>query len=274
MSGNIGRYTTFGIGGNANRIIVPRTAEELITACSGKYVLLGCGSKVLVSDSGYDGNLVVNRYECISFDGCNVVAGSGTKLPDLFRATARRGLSGLEFAIGIPGTVGGAVKMNAGAFGGQISDVVAGVNVLRNGKLMHLNAVELGMKYRSSNLSCSDVVVSAEFNLNHCDRNAINERALSYAAARVSTQPNGRSAGSVFKNPDGIKIARLIDELGFKGFTVGGASVSNRHANVIVNNGNATANDVVEIINVISEKLFQRYGIIAEREIIYIGDFF
>ncbi len=273
MSGNLSPYTTFGIGGNARRIVTATRRGELIDYAQNALVL-GRGSNVLVSDCGYDGTVAINRYERIDVHGCEVTVGSGTRIPVLCAAVGELGLSGLEWAIGIPGSVGGAVKMNAGAFGSCIADRLVYADVLRGGKVVRLSPGDLGLTYRHSKLSGRDVVIDAAFALDRGDAARIERLHEEFRALRAKKQPRGKSAGSVFKNPQGVSIGMLIDKAGFKGYRVGGAVVSDVHANVIVNVGGATARDVASIIRVIKTELNARFGVDPKEEIIYIGDFY
>lgn len=272
MCGSLSSYTTFGIGGGAKRIAIATTRGELIDNSFGS-IVLGRGSNVLVSDYGYDGSVVVNRYERVDVRGATVSVGSGTRLPVLCAKVGELGLSGLEWAIGIPGTVGGAVRMNAGAFGSCIADRLVYADVLRGGRIVRLYADELGFSYRHSRLDENDVVVDAVFALGRSTAAETERAQRRFIELRAGKQPRGRSAGSVFKNPPNVSIGRLIDKLGFKGYRVGGAAVSNEHANIIVNVDGATARDVVEIIETIKTRLYDSFGIEAKEEIIYIGEF-
>lgn len=264
-------WTTFGIGGVARRIDVARTRDELI-GLSREGLVLGRGSNVLVSDDGYDGVVTVNRYEHIARDGDTAIAGSGTRLSALCMFLAENGLSGLEWAVGIPGSVGGAVCMNASAFGGEIADRLLYADVVRNGRLVRLSRDELEFGYRESAIGVADVVIDAAFALTADDRSRIKARGAEYAARRRATQPTGKSAGSIFKNPCGVSVGRVLDEAGLKGLRRGGAEISQKHANIIVNTGGATARDVCGLIAVMKSVLLER-GIEAREEIIYIGDF-
>lgn len=271
MSRTLSAYTSLGIGGDAKRLIVAKSAEELIDF-SGEALVLGNGSNVLVSDGGYDGTVVINRYCSFLRDGPIVTCGSGTTLPALCAFLAEEGLSGLEWACGIPGTVGGAVVMNAGAFSHTVSERLVYADVSVDRRVVRLSNGELGFSYRSSAVTNDMTVISACFLLNADKPSAVKNRCRSYSALRAASQPKGRSAGSVFKNPEGIKIAKVIDDAGLKGYRVGGAQISDKHANIIVNLGGATARDVVSIINVVKKRLHE-YNIRAEEEIIYIGEF-
>ena len=270
MYRDLSAYTTLGIGGAARRLIIAKSAEELCNSCGD--VILGSGSNVLVSDGGYDGTVVINRYSSYVRDGLTVTCGSGTGLPTLCAFLAEEGLSGLEWACGIPGTVGGAVVMNAGAFSHSISERLIYADVLKDGTIVRVPCSELGFKYRSSAVTDGMTVVSACFLLDSDRPASVKNRCKAFSALRAASQPRGRSAGSVFKNPEGIKIARLIDEMGLKGYRIGDAQISEKHANIIINLGRATARDVVSLINTVKERLLEK-GVRAEEEIIYIGEF-
>ncbi len=271
MRDSLSAYTTFGIGGRARRISVARSRSELIDLAPDALVL-GRGSNVLVSDDGYDGDVVINRYDDIVFNGDLVVAGSGACLASVSSAAARCGLSGLEWAIGIPGSVGGAVRMNAGAFGGAISDRLLYADVLRGGAVVRLGRGELGFSYRHSAIADDDVVIAAAFLLDKISAAVTLARCGEYTERRKSKQPSGKSAGSVFKNPSGISVGKVLDGAGLKGLRNGGAVISPVHANIIVNTGDATADDVCGLIRIMKGELEAR-GIEAKEEIIYVGGF-
>lgn len=271
MCDSLSAYTTFGIGGRARRISIARSRSELIDLAPDALVL-GRGSNVLVSDDGYDGDAVINRYDDIVFNGDLVVAGSGACLASVSAAAARCGLSGLEWAIGIPGSVGGAVRMNAGAFGGAISDRLLYADVLRGGSVVRLGRGELGFSYRHSAIADDDVVIAAAFLLDKISAAVTLARCGEYTERRRSKQPSGKSAGSVFKNPSGISVGKVLDGAGLKGLRNGGAVISPVHANIIVNTGDATADDVCGLIRIMKGELEAR-GIEAKEEIIYVGGF-
>ena len=271
MRDSLSAYTTFGIGGRARRISIARSRSELIDLAPDALVL-GRGSNVLVSDDGYDGDAVINRYDDIVFNGDLVVAGSGACLASPPPAAARCGLSGLEWAIGIPGSVGGAVRMNAGAFGGAISDRLLYADVLRGGAVVRLGRGELGFSYRHSAIADDDVVIAAAFLLDKISAAVTLARCGEYTERRRSKQPSGKSAGSVFKNPSGISVGKVLDGAGLKGLRNGGAVISPVHANIIVNTGDATADDVCWLIRIMKGELEAR-GIEAKEEIIYVGGF-
>lgn len=271
MGDALSGYTTFGIGGRARRIVIATGRGELIDL-SPRGLVLGRGSNVLVSDDGYDGVVVINRYESIEASRGVVTAGSGTRLHSLCRYAEAAGLSGLEWAIGIPGTVGGAVRMNAGAFGGRISDVLLYADVLRDGAVTRIPRSDLGLGYRESGLDAFDIVIEAAFGLKPDDASRIKARGDAFSELRRQKQPSGKSAGSIFKNPHGMSIGRLIEQAGLKGLSVGGAQISQKHANIIVNNGGATARDVCALIKRVKDEL-GGVGIHPQEEIVYIGEF-
>lgn len=271
MSNYLSDWTTFGIGGAAKRIDVATSREKLIElSCNG--IVLGRGSNILASDSGYDGNIVINRYEQLKREHNTVYAGSGTRLSALCGYAAELGLSGMEWAVGIPGTVGGAVRMNAGAFLGAVSDVIVYAEVLRGRRVVAIPKSELGFKYRSSGLQASDVVIGAAFELLPDSPAACSKRGEMYNVLRKNSQPSGKSAGSIFKNPVGASVGKILDEAGLKGLRRGGAVISPKHANIIVNTGGATAKDVCALIRVMRDVLISS-GVDAQEEIIYLGDF-
>lgn len=270
MRDTLSAYTTFGIGGRAKRIetVISRGALADIPCGS---LILGVGSNVLASDSGYDGVAYVNRYVELKRFGVLVTAGSGTRLGRLCAFAAENGLSGLEWAAGIPGSVGGAVRMNAGAFGGSVAQVLVYADIVRGGRIMRLSNAELHFGYRRSAVTATDIVLGAAFGLKYDSIAEIKKRMQGNNAMRRHTQPVGKSAGSIFKNPDGVAIGRVLEDGGFKGMRVGGAVVSPRHANIIVNTGGATARDVNAIIAA-EQRYLTDLGITAEQEIIHIGD--
>ena len=270
MSNSLSAWTTFGIGGEAKRLTVATCREELVDLAPHALVL-GRGSNILASDRGFDGEVLINRFDYVGRDGLTVTAGSGASLPRLCRYLAENGLSGLEWAVGIPASVGGAVKMNAGAFGHCVADSLLYAEVLRNGEVKRLDARELELSYRHSNIT-TETVISATFVLQSDSPAAVAARCDRYMELRRAKQPKGKSAGSVFKNPQGYSVGRLIDEAGLKGLRRGGAVISLVHANFIVNDGGATARNVCELISIVKSELRSRYGVTVQEEIIYIGD--
>ncbi len=274
MRDSLSSWTTFGIGGKVKRLTLARSRASLIAGAGRGGLVIGRGSNILASDSGYDGEVVINRYDGFKVKGCTVTAGSGCGISLLSRVAAESGLSGLEWAVGVPGSVGGAVRMNAGAFGSCVADNLLYADVFRDGKIVRLCNKALNFSYRSSGLLKTDVVLSAAFELKSADISVIGARMKSYAEYRLSTQPKGKSAGSVFKNPrgQGVFVGRIIEMSGLKGCREGGAKISDEHGNIIINTGGATARDVTRLIGRMKDAL-NAFGVIAEEEIVYIGEF-
>lgn len=275
------KHTTFKIGGAAELFLLPENEDEL-TEFLEKYpqsFILGGGSNLLVSDKGLP--VVIALKEIKSFESrkgsegsTEITVGSGYGFTALSRQARRMGLSGFEFAFGIPGTVGGAVVMNAGASGGEVKDVLSEVKVLKDGELRTLKADKLDLSYRQSRLPEGAVITSATFRLEKGDEVEIGRKMKENLERRRRTQPlDIPSAGSVFRNPPGDYAGRIIEEAGLKGSRVGDAFVSERHANFIVNRGKATASQVLELIEKIEETVLRKKRIRLEREIKLAGDF-
>ena len=268
----ISNYTTYKVGGKVRAICYPRKEEELIELVkllkdnNIKYFVLGNGSNVLFSDKMYDGIIIkLDNFNKINISDNIIEVEAGYPLVKLSRDAMRNSLVGLEFASGIPGTVGGAVFMNAGAYGEDISKILVSARILTNDlKIVELNNKEMKFSYRTSFLQdhLDYICLSAKFKLEYGNseeiEKIINERRLQ----RIKTQPlTLPSAGSVFRNPSGMYAGRLIEDMNFKGYTVGRAMVSEKHANFIVNMGNAKASDIKKIIDVIKQKTLAKYGI-------------
>lgn len=274
------RYTSLRVGGVADLIVYPRNHLEfvqvlnLLSSLAVPWMVLGGGSNTLVNDEGIRGVVVsTKRMRSIEVLGDRVVvAEAGAVLGSILNMSIRAGLSGFEFAAGIPGTVGGGVFMNAGANGGEIKDVVERVWVWLEGREVVLSRDEIKFEYRKSHLPEGSVVTKATFVLKPGDREEIKRRVKDYLERRSKTQPITMSnCGSVFKNPHEIPAGKLLDELGFKGFRIGGAKFSEIHANFIVNLANARASDVLALIDIAREEALKRRGIVLEPEIKIVG---
>ena len=271
-------YTTFKIGGAAKILINAACfcdiakAIELSEKNGLPYFVMGNGSNLLVSDSGYDGVIIrlSSAFSEISADGCTVCAQAGALLPQIANFALSKSLCGFEFAAGIPGSAGGALVMNAGAYGGEMADIICGAKVLRCGKVVDLVPAELNLSYRHSALmNTNDIVLEVSYSLSEGDSSDIKARMDELRIARSSKQPlNLPSAGSAFKRPQGAFAAKLIDGCGLKGFSVGGAQVSPKHAGFIVNLGGATSADVTELTDIVIEKVKSETGYLLEREFI------
>lgn len=273
-------YTTIGIGGVAKKIAHPKTEEELISLISYlkdkniPYLILGKGSNVLVSDKGFEGVVIVTTgLKEISYDGDKLFAQCGVTLPALSKFALFLSLSGLEFAVGIPATVGGALKMNAGAYGSDMSCILDSCRILNDGKIVEYTKDELGFEYRNSRISALGTVISAKFNLLPKDASDIEKKMRETVEKRRQTQPRERSCGCIFKAHNNISAGYYIDKAGLKGVRVGGAEVSRVHAGFIVNKGSATALDVIELIKKIRSEVYAKFGVELVTEINFLGDY-
>lgn len=278
-------YTTFKVGGPADLLItLPDTAAavKLLAVCretDTPTFLLGNGSNLLVGDKGMRG--VTWRFDpaaatCRFENETTVVCDAGMSLLKLCNTVKEHGLSGLEFAFGIPGTVGGAMYMNAGAYDGQMADVVKAATVIRsNGCVDTVSADEMALSYRhSAFMDNGDIVTAVTLCLKKGDKAAIRARMQELMDRRRDKQPlEYPSAGSFFKRPPGYFAGALIEQSGLKGFSVGGAAVSEKHAGFVINKGNATAADIVALSEVVVEKIKAKTGVTMQPEVRFVGEF-
>lgn len=298
----LSKYTTFKIGGSAKYFFIAQDNEGLVRAVTFAKKLkipiyiLGNGSNVLISDSGFNGLVILNKASDILFKKDNkVVADAGALLTDLINKTIDNGLAGLEWGIGIPGTIGGCVRGNAGAYGGQTSDNLIGVEIMKGGKQFVLKNEQCKFGYRESVFKHNnDLILSAEFQLAKGDKKQSQDKIKEILKTRNEKLPEFPSAGSVFKNiminsenmaevsklinlpaeyleRKKIPAAWLIESLDLKGHTIGQAQVSKKHANFIVNIGKATANDVLQLISYVKMKVRDEMGLQLMEEIEYVG---
>lgn len=269
-------YTTFRIGGYADFLTEVKETKNLIDIMkSGEFdniKILGKGSNVLVSDYGYRGLVVILKTDGIKFEGGLCIADAGLALSKLSKIYIDASYSGLEWACSIPGTIGGAVKMNAGAFGGCTADILEWVEILRNGETVRLKNEECGFGYRKSGLMSGDVILRAALKFAQGDKNNLLILRKKYNDFRRITQPSGYSAGSVFTAAD-KPAGWYIDNADLKGLKIGGAAVSKLHANFIINTGAATAKNVASLIDVIKAEIKVRFNVDLKEEIEYIGEF-
>ncbi|WP_424768292.1 UDP-N-acetylmuramate dehydrogenase [Paenibacillus sp. sgz302251] len=279
----LSNYTTWKIGGPADILILPRGKEELVTAVrllqkhQTAWTNLGRGSNMLVSDKGVRGVVLKPHkgLDYVRFEGSLVTAGASYSFIKLAVVAGKEGLTGLEFAGGIPGTVGGAVYMNAGAHGSDVSRIFKSADiVLETGELVRYEKDDMHFSYRHSILQeQKGVVVEAAFELAEGDRKEIAAALASYKDKRRRTQPlQLPCAGSVFRNPPNDFAARLIQEAGLKGYTLGGAQVSEQHANFIVNTGQATAEDVLALMKHIQSTIHERFDVLLVPEVLVVGE--
>ena len=277
-------HTTFRVGGQAKYFVVPFRAEDI-----KKYILeaeeykipfyvIGNGSNLLVSDKGYDGMIIMLGRDLgnITVNGDRITAEAGTSLARLFNTARRHSLSGLEFAAGIPGTLGGACYMNAGAYGGEMKDVLTKVVTIdRQGNTHEYKQGEMELSYRNSIfIRKQEIILSAEMKLCKGDVEKMTRKVNELLEKRKEKQPlEYPSAGSTFKRPEGDFAGRLIEECGLKGKGINGAEVSKKHAGFIINRNNATARDIYDTINLVTETVLEKTGIKLEPEVRLLGDF-
>ncbi|MBR1833073.1 MAG: UDP-N-acetylmuramate dehydrogenase [Ruminiclostridium sp.] len=278
---SIAEFTSFRIGGKCDVIVMPNSAEciaELVSECrkSGiRYYIFGKCTNVLISGEGLRGVVILidGDYSSVRRDGNDLICDAGASLAKICNEARKESLSGLEFAYGIPGSAGGALYMNAGAYGGEMKDVVSWCDYLAgSGEIRRMNAENMKLSYRHSAFTGSDkVILSVCFRLTPGDENKIAELMNETMKKRRDKQPlEYPSAGSTFKRPDGYFAAKLIEDSGLKGYTVGGAQVSEKHSGFVINKGNASFDDVIKITEDIKEKVFADSGVLLEREILIV----
>ncbi|MCL2675603.1 MAG: UDP-N-acetylmuramate dehydrogenase [Firmicutes bacterium] len=312
-------HTTYRIGGKAKFFASVANLDELLRAMdlSEKRLILGRGSKVLVSDEGFDGVVIIMRFEGVGSrdrrlvecgewsigsgvkdewlgvrgqgsgaekldearkgesefaQAGTVYAGAGVGLSALSRFYAGRGLKGLEWACGIPASLGGALKMNAGAYGGDVAGVVQSADVLRGGRVVRLLTKECGFAYRTSKFQFGDVIFGAALIAERGDESEIARLRALYGEKRAAAQPAGYCCGSVFKAAEKPAYT-YIEALGLKGICIGGAQISEKHANFILNRGGAKARDVYNLIRTIKAEVFASFGVRLQEEVVYVGEF-
>ncbi|WP_242705748.1 UDP-N-acetylmuramate dehydrogenase [Pontibacillus sp. ALD_SL1] len=275
-------YTFTRTGGHADVFVSPRSYEEareaIRVACSMgmPFFVLGNGSNLIVRDSGIRGMvLYAGNLNKLERDGSFITAGSGTRLIDVSRFALENHLTGLEFACGIPGTIGGAVYMNAGAYGGEVKDVLDSVTVItRGGEIKTLSGLGLGLSYRSSIIEKEGyTVLEARFRLRDGDPERIQSRMEDLTLKRETKQPlEYPSCGSVFKRPPGYYAGKLIQDSGLSGYQIGGVRVSEKHAGFMVNVGGGTASDYIALIQHVQETVYQQFRVRLEREVRIIGE--
>lgn len=277
------KHTTFRIGGSADVLVTPGVSEtaEVLRLCKNHDIpvtIIGNGSNLLVGDQGIRGVVIEfgRPAEEIIIQGEQMHVTAGTMLSKAANEAAANGLSGLEFAAGIPGTVGGAVVMNAGAYGGEMKDVIRTVTVLtKEGEKRTLTLEELDLGYRHSCiLENNYIVLSAELSLQKADTEQIRAVMADLRERRVTKQPlEYPSAGSTFKRPKGYFAGKLIQDAGLRGYQVGGAQVSEKHCGFVINKGDATARDVRQLISDVQKKVYEEFHVQIEPEVKMIGEF-
>lgn len=272
-------FTTFRIGGVADYFIEPTDAEDVLNIIgyvSGHdipFYVLGNGSNILISDEGIRGVVIslISGFSYIKSEDEYVITGSGVKLAKFVDHCIQNNYAGVEMLAGIPATIGGALVMNAGCYGGEMAEYVTHVTLVRDGKLIVQPKEQCDFGYRKSNLK-GTVILEAKFKLPHGNKNETSKRRRELMLKRNEAQPvEIPNAGCVFKNPKGHHAAILIEECRLKGLTYGGAMVSPKHANFIVNFNNATANDVIELVKIIRKTVREKKGIELDMEVKLVG---
>lgn len=277
-------HTTFKVGGPADVFVKPGSVEQIkqiMEAAREEQIpvyIMGNGSNLLVGDKGYRGVIIqiyknMNQIRC---EGNEIKAQAGALLSTIARVALDQELGGFEFASGIPGTLGGAVTMNAGAYGGEMKQVLKSAVILtRDGEIKTLTVEDLKLGYRKSVIIAKDyIVLEAVLELVPAKKEEIQEKMNEYALARRTKQPlEYPSAGSTFKRPVGYFAGKLIDDAGLRGFSYGGAQVSEKHCGFVINRGDATARDIVTLMKMVNEKVMEKFGVALEPEVKMIGDF-
>ena len=269
----LAKYSSFRTGGKAANIIFPESTEEFVTALRENpgAAVLGNLSNTLVLDGGIDGTVIITtKLNSVSVNGNTVTAAAGASLTSVAVAARDASLAGCEFLYGIPGTVGGGVFMNAGAYGGEIADIIENAVVFTpDGKVTTLSKDDLDLGYRTSKLqSTRYILLSAAFSLQSGNKEVISSAIDDLMNRRMTTQPLDKpSCGSTFKRPAGNFAGKLISDCGLKGMSVGGAQVSEKHAGFIVNSGGATSRDILDLVQLVKKTVFEKTGVLLEEEI-------
>ncbi|RKD25252.1 UDP-N-acetylmuramate dehydrogenase [Caminicella sporogenes DSM 14501] len=277
------KHTSFRIGGPADILVIPDSIDEIVYAlkyCRERnidYFVMGNGSNLLVRDKGIRGVVIkiAENFSDVKINGTKVRAQAGILLSRLSKLIINEGLEGFEFASGIPGTIGGAVTMNAGAYGGEIKDVIVGCSVIdKNGEIIYLNREDLNLGYRTSIIQDKKyVVLEVDMEFKKGDYDKIKSIVDDFTKRRTTKQPlHLPSAGSTFKRPKGYYAGKLIQDSGLKGVRVGDAQVSDLHSGFIVNLGNATAEDVLNLIKLVQKVVRDNFGVNLETEVKIIGE--
>ena len=275
------KHTTFRIGGNADIFVTPQSTEDIENVIkiaektNTPYYIIGNGSNLLVKDNGIRGIVIqiYKKYSDITVNGNEITVQSGALLSTVAKKAMENSLTGFEFASGIPGTIGGAVCMNAGAYGGEIKDVLVSCKVLKDGKVIELDNEQAGFEYRNSRIMAEKMIVlEAVLRLEKGNKEEILSKMKELNSQRNTKQPvEFPIAGSTFKRPEGYFAAKLIDDSGLRGFSVGKAQVSPKHCGFVVNNGGATAQEVLELIEKVTEIVYDKFGVRLEPEVRIIG---
>ena len=281
MNESLKKHTTYGIGGPADLMIFPKSKQDLIKVIEIinenkiQLTILGSGSNVLVSDNGIRGAVISlkNSLKQIEVDENILYAECGTMLGKIVKYAVKNNLIGLENLNGVPGTLGGALIMNAGAWGGEISENLIHVEVINSkSEIQKIQKKDLNFSYRQSSFNKDDILLSAKFNLKKADKDIIKENFIEAQSGRKKSQPlNKRSAGSLFKNPKNNSAGKLLDEAGLKGFSIGDAKISEKHANFFINDGDATSKDMLMLIKKAHKEVKDKFNVNLSLEVKLMG---
>lgn len=281
MNEPLKKHTTYGIGGPADLMIFPKSKQDLIKVIEIinenkiQLTILGSGSNVLVSDDGIRGVVISlkNSLKQIEVADNILYAECGTMLGKIVRYAVKNDLIGLENLNGVPGTLGGALIMNAGAWGGEISENLIHVELINSkSEVKKIQKKDLNFSYRQSSFDKDDILLSAKFNLKKADKNIIKENFMEAQSGRKKSQPlNKRSAGSLFKNPKNSSAGKLLDDAGLKGFSIGDAKISEKHANFFINDGNASSSDMLMLIKKAHQEVKDRFNVNLSLEVKLLG---
>lgn len=276
-------HTSFKIGGKADIFVTPEKEEDILFLLklfeneNINYYFMGNGTNLIVKDKGYRGAVIqlFKKYNKIELKNNYIInAQSGALLSSVSKFALKNCLKGMEFASGIPGTIGGAICMNAGAYDGEMKDIVKSIKVIKDGKIFSLNSKEADFGYRKSRISNENMIVlSSELILKKDDYDNIKNKMLDFSKRRTEKQPlEFPSAGSTFKRPEGYFAGKLIMDSGLRGYKIGGAMVSEKHCGFVINTGNATCSDVINIIEHIKKTVFEKFGVMLNAEVKIIGE--
>ncbi len=276
-------HTSFKVGGPADVMVIPTSEEELVKAveiCRDnglKYFIMGNGSNLLIKDTGIRGVVIkINEgFDDVVVVDTKITAQAGALLTAVSKIALRESLEGMEFASGIPGTIGGAITMNAGAYGGEMKDIVSSVRVLtKDNQILDLTNEEMNFTYRNSKVKDLElIVISVEIDLQHGEYDTIDEKIKDLTFQRTSKQPlELPSGGSTFKRPEGYFAGKLIDDAGLRGLRHGDAQVSDKHCGFVVNRGETSYKEIMELVGVIKKTVMDRFGVELEMEIKRVGD--
>ncbi len=281
MNESLKKHTTYGIGGPADLMIFPKSKQDLIKVIEIinenkiKLTILGSGSNVLVSDNGIRGAVISlkNSLKQIEVDDNILYAECGTMLGKIVKHAVKNNLIGLENLNGVPGTLGGALIMNAGAWGGEISENLIHVEVINSkSEIQKIQKKDLNFSYRQSSFNKDDILLSAKFNLKKADKDIIKENFIEAQSGRKKSQPlNKRSAGSLFKNPKNNSAGKLLDEAGLKGLSIGDAKISKKHANFFINDGDASSRDMLMLIKKAHKEVKDKFNVNLSLEVKLLG---